>query len=252
MNEPLYPRIVAGVEPNQRGEDALALAVMLAETAGGELEPVHVEQGPPEKRFFALADRGEADLIVLGSTHRAAIGRVTPGSVAEHLLNGARCRLAIAPHGYAEARQGGEIRTEPRVIGAGFNGAPDSRAALAEAAELASRAGASMRVIAVEPPLPRQLGPGAAAPTPPPQPRQDLQTPLHDAVAELPGELRALPVFERGDPAEVLLREAEVGMDLLVLGSRGFGPVLRLLVGSVAGVVIREAPCPVLVTPRRG
>ena len=44
--------------------------------------------------------------------------------------------------------------------------------------------------------------------------------------------------------------DAGTGVDLLVLGSRGFGPVMRLLVGSVSSRVIREAPCPVLVVPR--
>ena len=78
----------------------------------------------------------------------------------------------------------------------------------------------------------------------------DFQMQLNGAVAELPQDLRAHPVFERGDPAEKLLESAEMGVDLLVLGSRGFGPVMRLLIGSVSSRVIREAPCPVLVVPR--
>jgi nucleotide-binding universal stress UspA family protein len=78
----------------------------------------------------------------------------------------------------------------------------------------------------------------------------DFQTRLHEAVSELPSELRALPVLERGDPVKKLIEAAEVGVDLLVLGSRGFGPVLRLLIGSVSSRVIRGAPCPVMVVPR--
>jgi nucleotide-binding universal stress UspA family protein len=35
-----------------------------------------------------------------------------------------------------------------------------------------------------------------------------------------------------------------------VLGSRGFGPVMRLLIGSVSSRVIRKASCPVMVVPR--
>ena len=77
-------------------------------------------------------------------------------------------------------------------------------------------------------------------------------TRLHDAVAELPSEVRALPVLEHGDPVEKLLEISEVGIDLLVLGSRGFGPVMRLLIGSVSSRVIRGAPCPVMVVPRPG
>jgi nucleotide-binding universal stress UspA family protein len=71
-------------------------------------------------------------------------------------------------------------------------------------------------------------------------------------VAQLPPELRALPVIEHGDPVRKLIEDAGTGVDLLVLGSRGFGPVMRLLVGSVSSRVIREAPCPVLVVPRPG
>jgi nucleotide-binding universal stress UspA family protein len=47
-----------------------------------------------------------------------------------------------------------------------------------------------------------------------------------------------------------LLERAAEGVDLLVLGSRGYGPVLRLIAGSVSVRVIRNAPCPVLLVPR--
>ena len=56
--------------------------------------------------------------------------------------------------------------------------------------------------------------------------------------------MRALPVLERGDPVEKLLEAAEVGIDLLVLGSRGFGPVMRLLIGSVSSRVISGRALP--------
>ena len=51
----------------------------------------------------------------------------------------------------------------------------------------------------------------------------------------------------KGDPVRKLLDDAEMGVDLLVLGSRGFGPVMRLLLGSISARVIREAPCPVMI-----
>src|SRR5256885_5574285 len=99
---PIYEKVVAGYEENERGEDALVLARRVVERDGGELKVVHVEKGSPADTLGALAETGEADLIVLGSTHHGAIGSVSPGSVAEHLLQGARCRLIIAPKGYAE------------------------------------------------------------------------------------------------------------------------------------------------------
>jgi nucleotide-binding universal stress UspA family protein len=246
---PIYPKVVVGYLENERGEDARVLAERIVERDGGELKIVHVEKGSPADALQALAESGEADLIVLGSTHHAHFGSVSPGSVAEHLLHGARCRLMIAPKGYGDADHS---QDRLRIAAVGFNGMAESYAALDEAARLAAKFGGSMRVIAVATPVPgmgaaaaAQAGAEAGAEAAP-----DFQTQLYDAVAELSPELRALPVFERGDPAQKLLEDAEVGVDLLVLGSRGFGPVMRLLIGSVSSRVIREAPCPVLVVPR--
>jgi nucleotide-binding universal stress UspA family protein len=242
---PIYPQVVVGYLENERGEDARVLAERIVERDGGELKIVHVEKGSPADTLQALAERGEADLIVLGSTHHAHLGSVAPGSVAEHLLHGARCRLVIAPKGYAQADH---LQDRLRVAAVGFDGMAESFAALDEAAKLASKFGGSLRVIGVATPVPA-MGAAAAARAGA-EAGPDFQTQLNQAVAELPAELRALPVFERGDPVEKLLEAAEMGVDLLVLGSRGFGPVMRLLIGSVSSRVIREAPCPVLVVPR--
>jgi nucleotide-binding universal stress UspA family protein len=242
---PIYPKVVVGYLENERGEDARLLAERIVERDGGELKVVHVEKGSPADALQALAESGEADLIVLGSTHHAHLGSVSPGSVAEHLLHGARCSLVIAPKGY-----GDEDHSEDRlrVAAVGFDGMAESYAALDEAAKLAAKFGGSLRVIGVATPVPA-MGAAAAAQAGP-EAGPDFQTQLNNAVAELPPELRALPVFERGDPVKKLLEAAEMGVDLLVLGSRGFGPVMRLLIGSVSSRVIREAPCPVLVVPR--
>ena len=241
----IYPRVVVGYEENDRGEDARVLAERIVERDGGELKVIHVERGSPSDALQALAEKGEADLIVLGSTHRAHVGSVAPGSVAEHLLHGARCRLVIAPKGYGRADHS---QDRLRVAAVGFDGMAESYAALDEAARLATKFGASLRVIAVATPVPA-MGAAAAAQAGA-EAGPDFQTQLNDAVAELPPELRAMPVFERGDPVQKLLEAAEMGIDLLVLGSRGFGPVMRLLIGSVSSRVIREAACPVLVVPR--
>jgi nucleotide-binding universal stress UspA family protein len=268
--DPLYPKVVVGYEETECGEDARVLAERVVERDGGELNIVQVEKGSPAEVLRELAENGEADLIVLGSTHRAALGAVAPGSVAEHLLKGARCRLVIAPKGYARARAllaaelAGEevddvpekallpnLREEARVLAVGFDGGAESRAALAEAAVLAERFRAALRVIGVATPVPAPA-PGVVGAPPPPEAGADFQSRLFDAVAELPDKLRALPIYEKGDPVAKLLEHAGEGVDLLVLGSRGYGPVLRLIAGSVSVRVIRHAPCPVLIVPRPG
>jgi nucleotide-binding universal stress UspA family protein len=244
---PLYPKVVVGYEENERGEDALVLARRVVERDGGELNVVHVEKGSPADTFQALAEKGEADLVVLGSTHRGHVGSVSPGSVAEHLLQGARCRLIIAPKGYSREDHS---QDRLRVVGVGYDGMAESQAALEEAAKLATKFGGAMKVIGVLTPIPPRAS--AAAAQAGVEAGPDFESRLYAAAAQLPSELRALPVLERGDPVQKLLEAAEVGIDLLVLGSRGFGPVMRLLIGSVSSRVIRGAPCPVMVVPRPG
>src|ERR1700704_4573702 len=148
---PLYKKIVAGYEDNERGEDARVLAERVAERDGGELKIINVEKGSPADALQALAESGEADLIVLGSTHHAHIGSVAPGSVAEHLLHGARCRLIIAPKGYA---QGDHSQGRLGVVRVGNDGMAKAQAALEAAAALAGKFGGSMKVIGVAAPVP--------------------------------------------------------------------------------------------------
>jgi nucleotide-binding universal stress UspA family protein len=55
----------------------------------------------------------------------------------------------------------------------------------------------------------------------------------------------------RGRPASALVDEAQRwGADLVVIGSRGHGPLESLLLGSVSAEVVDHAPCPVLVARR--
>ena len=76
-----------------------------------------------------------------------------------------------------------------------------------------------------------------------------LQEQLHDAVAELPAEARALPVFLSGFPATELIAATEDGVDLMVIGSRPGGPVRRALSRSLSNAILADGRCPVLITP---
>ncbi len=50
-----------------------------------------------------------------------------------------------------------------------------------------------------------------------------------------------------GDPATVLLDEAERGYDLLVVGNKGMTGAARFLLGSVPNKVSHHAPCALLI-----
>ena len=72
-------------------------------------------------------------------------------------------------------------------------------------------------------------------------------------LARVAGELgEGAPVHletVRGDPSEVLIERSD-NLDMLMLGSRAYGPLRHVLLGSVSARVMREAHCPVLVVPR--
>lgn len=53
-----------------------------------------------------------------------------------------------------------------------------------------------------------------------------------------------------GHPADRLVAQADGDGGLIVVGSRGYGPLGAVLVGSVAAEVLREATSPVIVVPR--
>jgi nucleotide-binding universal stress UspA family protein len=53
-----------------------------------------------------------------------------------------------------------------------------------------------------------------------------------------------------GDPATAIARRAyEDDIDLLLLGSRGHGPITSAVMGSVSETLMRTAPCPILIVP---
>ena len=74
---------------------------------------------------------------------------------------------------------------------------------------------------------------------------------LNPGVTELPVQLRRRLSW-RGDPASEIVREAEAGdVDLVILGVRGHGALMRFLVGSVSSAVLRRTERSVLLFPPR-
>lgn len=194
-----------------------------------------------------LADELDAGLIVVGSSHHGRLGRVFPGSTAERLLHGSPCPVAVVPHGYRDAE-----RHDISVIACGWNGTTDADAALAAAEALAIRTCATLRVIhTFETPtyyaFPGDLGMGYAESIQ--IARDAAQQSLDERVARLSPEVRATGELNEGSLPEQALVAASVDADLLVLGSRGYGPLKAVLLGGVSGLVVREAACPVIVIP---
>jgi nucleotide-binding universal stress UspA family protein len=134
------------------------------------------------------------------------------------------------------------------------SGVADSAAELA--ARLAVALDRPLEVIGVADftPAPQTDGFGGPAPIPslPPDPDEvdaEVEALLTERAAGLPAEARARPVTLHGDAAEELAdRSGE--LHVLVVGSRDFGPVEHVLLGSVSRAVLDRASCPVIVVPR--
>jgi nucleotide-binding universal stress UspA family protein len=77
----------------------------------------------------------------------------------------------------------------------------------------------------------------------------DLQTMLHEAAEPLRTADRHIDTrVIRGRPASAIVDEAvAIQPDLIVVGSRGHGPLASVVMGSVSAEVVDHAPCPVLV-----
>jgi len=194
-----------------------------------------------------VAVRRNADLLVLGSSHRGALGRVFVGSVSQETLHGAPCPVAIAPVGLH--RKPGGIRLAR--IAVGYDVVTPPLEALKEAATLASQTGAELELVAVADTAAARAGGASAALSYPAIVKARLdaaEAGISQAVGALPAGIKASGVVRDGRASEELLGVTH-GVDLLVLGSRGRGPLRTLLLGSVCDVVVRAAACPVLVVP---
>lgn len=61
-----------------------------------------------------------------------------------------------------------------------------------------------------------------------------------------PGLAVETTIIEEVPPKEAIIEEAERwGADIILIGSHGYGPVKRFLLGSVAHAVVLHAPCSV-------
>ena len=274
----MFKQIVVGVDGREGGRDAVALAKLLV-AAGGELTLAHIVPGdahayrgasaayeaPEAERAEVVLEtvreetgveahlrwRGSpsvgrglhelceligADLVAVGSSRRGLLGRVLIGDDTSAALNGAPCSIVIAPTNYSQ--QPGAIH----AIGVGYDGSPESEHALSVARMLARMSGAKLSALeAVSLPSDAFLGPGAVDNTP--------RRLLEDARGRIAALGDVEPRAAYGQPAEELALYS-ASLDLLIVGSRGYGPVGRLIHGSTSRQLAHIVRCPLLVLTR--
>jgi nucleotide-binding universal stress UspA family protein len=282
----MYRKIVVGYDGSDQAKDALAFGRQVANATGAELvlagvfvvapmwhgvDPVirdqeaaftreletaaksvdalvePVRSTSPARGLHEAAEDTGADLIVVGSAHRGRVGQALAGSVGAALLHGSPCAVAIAPRGYRD-----EAVTSIRAITAGFDGSPESGIALDVATDLARATGAKLQLVSVAEVPVVGTGKGGASGWHALKEALEEQTRGQLAAArnQIPDDIEVEATLISGDPVEALASVAGTPGALLLLGSRAYGPLHRVLLGSVSRGLIRLAPCPLIVTTR--
>jgi nucleotide-binding universal stress UspA family protein len=225
-------RLVEGAEDTFSDQDRVEFRTVPSPSAAGAL---HAE-----------ADRERAQIIVVGSSHRGTAGRMLLGTVAQEVLDAAPCTVAVAPAGLANR----EIHFSR--IGVGFDDTPAAHDALAVAHSLARRAAAELRLLWAAHLTTRALPLAAMSYANPDyfeKVRGQVEDSLEQAATPIREDVSVRADIVRGPTTQALVEHSE-HLDLLVLGSRGYGPLKCALLGSVSRRVVNEARCSVLVVPR--
>jgi nucleotide-binding universal stress UspA family protein len=155
--------------------------------------------------------------------------------------------VAIAPHGYAE-----HDSRPLATVGVAFDGSSEAQQALVAARELARRAHATLRILTVVEPLAfpavvvSTLEPGTSASR---LVEEELRAVHETAVAESRDLVEVEGVLAHGDPSGALLEQTQQ-TDVLIAGSRGYGPLGAVLLGSTTRKLLNGAACPLIVIPR--
>ncbi len=282
----MYRKVLVGYDDTEQSKDALALGKQLAEATGAELvvagvfqfdplwggydprfrdadvefarsieaaakaagaEPEAVASSSPQRGLHELADEIEADLIVVGSARHGRVGQILAGSTAVSLLHGSACAVGIGPSGYRE-RAGDGIT----MVAVGIDGSAESEQALEAAAHLAAKSEAKLKLVAVAVPPAVEAGTGGIAGYHELVEAIEAATRnlLAEARAEVPDGIDVESTLVTGDAVESLVNVARAPGTLLIVGSRGYGPLRRALLGSVSTGLVRTAQTPVIVAPR--
>jgi nucleotide-binding universal stress UspA family protein len=234
---------------HERAEQLLGRARRLVgEDTGADFREV---SAPSESRgLHDLAEDEEAELVVVGSSHRGPLGRTFPGSTGDRLLQGSACPVAVAPRGLRESPPERLAR-----IAVAYLDTPEAGQALEAAVALAERVGAGLRLVSVMPrpadmylPVVGRDAEEAFMATS----RELFRGALDDALARIGGRVEAEGHLLEGEVVDTLATLDRRDADLLVCGSRAYGPLRRVLLGGVSSRLLRRSALPLLVVPRSG
>jgi nucleotide-binding universal stress UspA family protein len=204
-----------------------------------------IAESSPARALNDLAEAEDADVIVLGSTHSGTAARLAGRATVQRLLHGAPCAVAIAAPGQRSRRR------VMRRIGVAYDASAEAREALERAYALAAAHHADVLVCRAVEML--QFGSSYVATEDDARLRHSLERlarrQVEEATAMAPEGVSAGGAVSVGRPVPAIL-EGCGDVDLLVAGSRSYGPLRRALVGSTSLGLAAHADVPLLIVPR--
>jgi nucleotide-binding universal stress UspA family protein len=204
--------------------------------------------GSPATVIIEKADEWGAELIVVGSHGRTALGQFFFGSVSQKVLHEAHCSVRVA-RGRIE-----EPDTPARLI-VGVDGSKDSEAAVTAVAARRWPAGSEVRLVNATWATPQPSSQPVAGPITEwlIEEKAKVQKMIDEAVIKLDAAgLKTSVVVKEEEPKRLLIAEAESwGADCVFVGARGMGRLERFLIGSVSSAVAARAHCSVEVARER-
>jgi nucleotide-binding universal stress UspA family protein len=218
----------------------------------GQTVRTEVATGDPARRIVDMATDLRAEMIVMASHGRGALGRLIYGSVADRVA-----RDATIPTMVVRARQAvtGPVGITRLVVP--LDGSPLAEAALPVATAISRRLGTPLLLVRVVDPtdlMPPAVGIGEAIPfeiydEAEQEMEQDARNYLDATAKKLHDQgLRVATSVLTGPPASSIEEATHLG-DVLVLASHERTGVLRWLLGSVAEKLTREDESPVILVP---
>ena len=191
-----------------------------------------------------MAEGGPESAVIVGSRKTRGVRRTALGSTAGRLLQGAPGPVALVPWDY-DAAPADPIRR----IGVAFVDTPDGHSALAAGVAMATELLASLHVITVVPDT--RVTPSLGEPH---RYAEEVRAAFAQAIEQTLGELDpSLHAESRvldGPVVDALADIRPEDIDVLVCGSRGYGPARSVLLGGVSSRLLRHARVPVVVVPR--
>jgi nucleotide-binding universal stress UspA family protein len=207
-----------------------------------------VTAAAPATAIVEYARRADVDLIVMGTHGHGELGRLVLGSVADRVIRTASCPVLTIRNEEIGTEQ--HAYTITRILVPTDFG-PASAAALGYAGELARATGARLELLHVVDDLAARYleFPFSAL--------GDVQMSVEESARRQLDELAAKEELRFSRPHTVLLTSTaperaiaeyakDERVDLIVMGTHGRGPVIRMFLGSVADRVVRSASCPVM------